>query len=219
MSTAGTVFVFDHDFSLLFELRESAGDQLVEFLPWGSLQQPVVAADSTQQSTHDLQCLLVMLSALPGGMDELERLCSSVTPMPVVAISSDSSVQAAVAAIHSGAAQYVVQPASMDTLWREIESAFNVAQERRQQREQEVAERLKLLSEYEYDVLTGIAAGHSNREMAQTFDMSVRGIEHRRSRISRKLQVSSSSELVALAKLLAGPDSLLRSDAACEDAV
>jgi hypothetical protein len=29
MSAAGTVFVFDHDFSLLFELRESAGDQLV----------------------------------------------------------------------------------------------------------------------------------------------------------------------------------------------
>jgi FixJ family two-component response regulator len=191
----------------------------VEFLPWGAFHQPDVAADSTQQSTHDLQCLLVMLSALPGGMDELERLCSSVTPMPVVAISNDASVQAAVAAIHAGASQYVVQPASMDTLWREIESAFNVAQEWRQQREQEVADCLKLLSEQEYDVLTRIATGHSNREMARALGMSVRGIEHRRSRISRKLQVSSSSELVALARVLAGPGSLLRDDADYEDAV
>jgi two-component system response regulator NreC len=55
------------------------------------------------------------------------------------------------------------------------------------------------LSEREVGVLTLIALGHTNTEIAQQLYLSVRTVESHRSHIQRKLQLSTRAELVAYA--------------------
>jgi two-component system response regulator NreC len=55
------------------------------------------------------------------------------------------------------------------------------------------------LSEREVDVLTLIALGHTNAEIAERLYLSVRTVETHRAHIQQKLEVSSRAELVAYA--------------------
>jgi FixJ family two-component response regulator len=61
--------------------------------------------------------------------------------------------------------------------------------------------RLAALTAKEREVLDLIAAGKTNREMADTLGLSVRAVEDRRARLMKKVNVGSVAELV---QVLAG---------------
>lgn len=188
-----TVFVLDHDLDIVFQLRETGEDQSVDVVHWDVDRRASPDQLKPPARKDGIQCAVVRISLLTNGIQDLRRLCELADDLPIIVLSDDASVQTAVAAVRAGAVQYLAEPVDSDTLWNEIDAAFEVAV---QGRKQATSEAMQRLTDKERDVLNRIVAGQSNREMAQTFELSVRGVEHRRSQIARKLQVSSMRELL-----------------------
>lgn len=147
-------------------------------------------------------CLLLDVR-MPGqdGLALYEELLSEGKRLPVIFMTAHAEVSMAVAAMKTGAIEFLEKPFDRATLVDRIERALATDAAWRQ-REAEFAalqERIGQLTERDRQTLDLLLAGESNRSMAAKLDLSERAVEMRRAALMRRLNVSSLVELLDLA--------------------
>lgn len=145
---------------------------------------------------------LVLDIRMPGmtGLELQRKLADGGRSIPIVMISGHADVRIAVEAMTLGAVTLLEKPFRLDELLANVRKALEkdaVAREARQ-KSADADARLAALTTKEREVLDLIAAGKTNREMADALGLSVRAVEDRRSRLMKKVQVGSVAELVKL---------------------
>jgi FixJ family two-component response regulator len=135
------------------------------------------------------------------GLELYEQLLREGKRIPVIFITAHADVPTAVAAMKTGALEFLEKPfdghqllervqaaIELDSEWRERDAAFT-----------KVEGRISRLNERDRETLQLIVAGESNKSMASTLFLSERAIEMRRAAIMKKLDVQSLAELFELA--------------------
>jgi len=106
--------------------------------------------------------------------------------------------------MRAGALHFFEKPFRDYDLWTALQEAVELDHQRRlaRLRQEEVEERLGVLTEKEYAVLEMICDGKTKKVMAAELGVSVRTVEHHRTQLARKLQVNSLAGLLHFAMSL-----------------
>jgi two-component system response regulator FixJ len=117
-----------------------------------------------------------------------------------IVLSVGNSVPLAVACMKAGTSDFLLLPLEADTCAKAIGAALEPAP-RRVTRQMAVERRMiaAKLSQREIQVLEGLVAGYSNKELGEKLEISERTVEVHRSRIMRRLDAESFAELVIMA--------------------
>ncbi len=115
-------------------------------------------------------------------------------------ISGHADVRIAVEAMTLGAVTLLEKPFRLDELLTHVRRAIDKDRADRAAREltADADARLAALTPKEREVLELIAAGKTNRDMADALGLSVRAVEDRRARLMKKVDAKSVAELVTL---------------------
>lgn len=136
----------------------------------------------------------------PSGLD-LQRAAREASPdLAFVFISGHGVVSDAVAALKDGAVDFLEKPVDPDRLLHSIERGLaqsRVATERRQRREAAVA-RLARLTPRELQVCRLVGQGLLNKQIASELGTSEKTVKTQRGRAMRKIQATSTADLVDL---------------------
>ena len=195
-----TVFVIDDDVAvrqgLSFMLR-SAG-------------YPVEAFPSAHSFLEDYDprrggCLLLDVQ-MPRttGLELQQRLNLRGWRIPVIFITGHGTIPSAIAAMKSGAFDFIEKPLREDTLLESVERALHwndKAYEERLERAT-LQGRAALLTPREREVFELVAAGEPNKIIASRLGISFRTVELHRTHIIEKLKARSLSDLIRMAIIL-----------------
>ena len=125
------------------------------------------------------------------GLQMYEQLIRDGKRLPVIFITAHADVSTAVAAMKSGAIEFLEKPFDRETLLKRVRKSLEIDAESRRQNAQyaAISHRIERLSARERETLMLIQAGESNKSMAASLFLTERAVEMRRSTIMRKLQV------------------------------
>ena len=134
------------------------------------------------------------------GLEHYETLIRERKRLPVIFITAHADVSTAVAAMKTGAVEFLEKPFDRDTLLERIQRALDLDSEwrRREAEFNAVDLRIARLNDRDRDTLLLILAGLSYKSMASRLFISERAVEMRRAAIMRKLEVRSLAELLEL---------------------
>jgi FixJ family two-component response regulator len=147
-------------------------------------------------------CLLLDL-CMPrqSGLELYEQLLCEGKRLPAIFITAHGDVRNAVAAMKSGAIEFLEKPFERETLVDRVRKALALDAQWRQ-RDAEfaaLAQRIERLNRRDRETLALIQAGQTNKAMANRLGITERAVEMRRSAIMRKLGVRSVAEVIDLA--------------------
>ena len=157
-------------------------------------------------SWPDAPSCLVLDVRMPGtsGLVLFERLAErGLLPLlPVIFLTGHGDVPTAVAAVKSGAFDFVEKPFSNNALVDRIEQALHASGEALAQRRiaLDVGCAVAELTEREREVMRHVIAGRPNKLIADALDISVRTVEVHRARLFDKMNVKSAVELANLVR-------------------
>lgn len=192
-----TVFVVDDD----ADLRNSM-ESLIS-----ALGHHVLTFSSGPQFRHYYQahmpgCLLLDVH-MPRqtGLELYEQLLQEGKRIPAIFVTAHADVSTAVAAMKTGAIEFLEKPFERAMLGGLIAKALALDAQWRAQEAQlvEVESKIASLTSRERQTLDMIIDGCSNKVMASRLDLTERAIEMRRASIMRKLKVDSTAELLNVA--------------------
>jgi two-component system response regulator FixJ len=137
------------------------------------------------------------------GLELQRRLREARAGFPVIVITGHADVALAVEAMKSGAVDFIEKPFEDEVLLSAIRVALSrhVKDSERHARIAAVRERMRLLSEREREVLTGLVAGKPNKIIAHDLGISARTVEVYRANVMTKMRADSLSDLVRMALL------------------
>ncbi len=200
MPSPSTVFVVDDDEQVresLAALIQSAGFEPrcfasgVEFL---------------ERYVPNGPACLVLDLRLPqmSGLDVIETLAVRNMRLPVIMISGHGDIPAAVAAMKSGAIDFLEKPYRGAALLESIRRAVELDARTRQsdEKRRDLVSRYETLTADEKQVLELTAAGKPDKAIALKLDLSLRTIQLRRASLMRKLEAHGRAELIRLAHTL-----------------
>ncbi|WP_292104541.1 response regulator FixJ [Brevundimonas sp.] len=141
---------------------------------------------------------------MPGlsGLDLLRRIRTLELPHPVIVITGHADVSMAVEAMKAGAWDFLEKPFDDQVFIRLVEGALAApaaAMAPAGGASVDTPEWLSRLSPRERDVLAGVAAGQSNKEIARDLEISARTVEVYRANLMSKAGVRTLSDLMRLA--------------------
>ncbi len=197
VATPTTVFVVDDD----GPLRKSLA-ALLE-----ALELPVrtfaSAAEFRAFYRPELPGCLLLDVRMPvqDGLQLYEQLLAEGKRLPVIFITAHADVSTAVAAMKSGAIEFLEKPFDRHTLIDRIRKALALDAEwrRGEARYTALEDRVRRLNERDRETLEMILAGEPNKVMAARLDISERAVEMRRASLMKKLEVDSLAELLEVA--------------------
>jgi FixJ family two-component response regulator len=196
VSAEQTIFVVDDDEAVGRALT-TAGKLLGHPVRAFTSAQAFLAAYDPEQPG----CLVLDIR-MPGmtGLELQRALADAGTPIPIVMVSGHADVRIAVEAMTLGAVTLLEKPFRLDELLAHVRRALEKDRAERGARQQsaDAGARLASLTAKEREVLDLIAAGKTNREMADQLGLSVRAVEDRRARLMKKVDAKSVAELVTL---------------------
>jgi FixJ family two-component response regulator len=134
------------------------------------------------------------------GVQLYETMLQEGKRLPVIFITAHADVTTAVAAMKTGAIEFLEKPYDRDSLVGLVRKTLELDAQWRK-REAEFAtlkDQIELLSDRERETLDLILAGESNKTMASKLFITERAVEMRRAQIMRKLNVTSLAELLDL---------------------
>jgi two-component system response regulator FixJ len=190
------VYVIDDDEAMrdsLMFLLDSAGFEVTLF---EAAQQFLDAL-----STLSFGCVVSDVR-MPGidGIELLKRLKAAHSTFPIVVMTGHGDVPLAVEAMKLGAVDFLEKPFEDDRLIAMIDGAIREAEPaaKSEALAHDIAARVASLSPRERQVMDGLIAGLSNKQIAREYDISPRTIEVYRANVMTKMQANSLSELVRL---------------------
>jgi len=182
----------------------------------------LLTADGLTVEAHDsADAFLDRLDSLPSGcvitdvqmpgmtgLELLSRLRPRAREFPIIVLTGQADVPMAVEALRNGALDLVEKPFESASLLETVRRALARRSEAQalESAKVEIAERLQSLSSREREVLEGVVAGGSNKEVARTLAISPRTVESYRANIMMKMRASSLSELVRMTLLATAAD-------------
>lgn len=144
--------------------------------------------------------LLDVQMPVQNGLQLYETLLQEGKRLPVIFITAHADVTTAVAAIKTGAIEFLEKPFDRNSLVDLVRKALELDSQWRK-REAEFAalkQQIEQLSERDRETLELLLAGESNKTMASKLFITERAVEMRRASIMRKLKVSTLAELLDL---------------------
>ena len=195
-----TILVVDDDTSVrvaVKELLESVGLKVILF---GS------AAEFLENTIPDASCCMVLDVRMPemSGLKLQEELLKAEVQVPIVFISGHADIAMAVRAMKAGTVDFLAKPFSTQDLLDAVFAALARARARRTQEESLSAlrERFSSLSVREKEVLSHVAGGRLNKQIAGDLGVSEVMVKVHRANGMRKMHTKSVAELVRMTHLL-----------------
>ncbi|PRH89556.1 DNA-binding response regulator [Labrys okinawensis] len=132
------------------------------------------------------------------GIELLKRVKATAGHLPVIVMTGHGDVPLAVEAMKLGAIDFMEKPFEDERLINVLHAAFEQSTKATKVAADasELAARLASLSPRERQVLNGLVAGLSNKEIAREYEISPRTVEVYRANVMTKMQAGSISELV-----------------------
>lgn len=176
----------------------------------GECPSPDLLEASIREASPDILLLDVTIGET-NGLDLLPRLQKSFPDLPVIIFSVHDELFYAPRALQGGARGYVMKAEDPEVL---IEAIRQVAEgeiyaSQRARRQLEKASELadsaapfpveEILTAREVEIVEAIAAGNDSPSIAEQLHLSVKTVEAHRSRIRKKLGLTSSIELIRFA--------------------
>ncbi len=198
--TAPHVFVVDDEEDLrraLARLLQAEGFAVTTFAS---------AQEFLDRVTPGTAGCCVLDVAMPGldGLELQKRLGGADSPIQVVFLTGHGDIPMSVAAMKSGAVDFLTKPVRRTDLMRAVNAALQLAQGRQATTEKTAALRARYatLTPREREVLTHVIAGKLNKVIAFDLGTSEHTIKVHRGRVMEKLAVASLPELVHAAQAL-----------------
>lgn len=191
------VYVVDDDRDVRRSLSFMLSASKIRSYPFGS-------GSDFLDSLTDLEpgCVLLDLRmANVDGFDVMGAMKEREIDWPVIVMTGHGEVQTAVRAMKLGAVDFIEKPFSESALLSSFEQAFSVLEQRQgdAKRQRDARKRVDLLTAREADVLKGLLAGETNRQIGERLGISLRTVEMHRSNMMERLQVANLAEALALA--------------------
>jgi two-component system response regulator FixJ len=196
MISEATVYVVDDD--------PAARDSVSALVTSAGLRvQSFSSAEAFLQNSRPdkASCLVTDLRMIGmSGLDLLEQLQKSNSPLPVILISAYADVPVAVRAMEAGAVTLLEKPCRHDQLITAIHKALekDISDREIRTRKTELKRRLATLTPEEYEVMQRMVAGKLNKVVANELLISLRTVETRRHKVLEKMQADSLAELVRI---------------------
>lgn len=159
-------------------------------------------------STHELLdadvldnpgCLILDVR-MPGtsGLDLQRHLIQNANPKPIIFLTGHGDIPMTVQAMKAGAVDFLTKPVRDQTLIDAVIAAIGIDAARRAQAQiaQRNTDRFRRLTPRESEVLSELARGRVNKQIA--FDLGIREVTVKlhRSNVMRKMEVTSIGELI-----------------------
>jgi two-component system, LuxR family, response regulator FixJ len=149
-----------------------------------------------------LGCILldVRMAGMDGYAVQAELIRRGID-LPVIFMSGHGDVPSAVRAVKLGAFDFLEKPFQDGVLLPTVRQACALSlndQQRRAQRSEAMA-RLSRLSTRETQILRGLLAGMTNKEIARRFEISPRTVEMHRANMMRDMNCEALSDVIRLA--------------------
>lgn len=191
------VYVVDDDRDVRRSLSYMLGAADIRAYPFAS------GADFLE-SLGDLEpgCILLDLRMTkPDGFDVMEELQRREIDWPLIVMTGHGDVKSAVRAMKLGAVDFIEKPFAESTLLACFEQAFRILEERQgdARRRRAARDRVAQLTARESDVLRGLLAGETNRQIGERLGISLRTVEMHRGNMMERLGVANLAEALALA--------------------
>jgi two-component system, LuxR family, response regulator FixJ len=144
--------------------------------------------------------LLDVQMPVQSGLQLYKTLLQEGKRLPVIFITAHADVTTAVAAMKTGAIEFLEKPFDRHSLVELVRKALELDAQWREQAAEFTAlkKQIDSLSERDRETLDLILAGESNKSMAVKLFITERAVEMRRASIMRKLKVRTLPELLDL---------------------
>lgn len=159
-------------------------------------------------AAHDASlpgCAVVDLG-LPGldGLALQHRLADAGDPCPVIFLSGQGSIPAAVQAMRGGAVDFLTKPVETATLLAAIQVALarDAGNRARRAADADLRARLESLTPREREVMAEVVTGLLNKQIADRLGAAEKTIKVHRGRVMHKMGVRSIAELVTICNRL-----------------
>lgn len=168
------------------------------------------AADGREaiQKVHkELPDVAVIDISMPGmdGLEVLNQICSYYPKLPVIVLTMHEEEQYVVRAIEAGAMGYVTKRSAPEQLVDAIRRVHAGSRYLTEAAAESLAlhvarmgqggSGLESLSTRELQVLTRLAQGHTNREIAEAYNISIKTVDTYRYRVLKKLNLRNNADL------------------------
>jgi FixJ family two-component response regulator len=165
---------------------------------------PFASGGDFLESLGDLApgCILLDLRMpKPDGFEVMEELGRREIDWPVIVMTGHGDVKSAVRAMKLGAIDFIEKPFSESALLSCFEQASHLLEERQGDscRRSDALKRVGLLTVRELEVLQGLLAGETNRQIGTRLGISLRTVEMHRGNMMDRLAVANLAEALALA--------------------
>lgn len=135
------------------------------------------------------------------GFQVMAELARRAIDWPIIVMTGHGEVPVAVRAMKQGAVDFIEKPFSEEALLGCLATAFKLLNEREAagRRKRAARERVDQLTARETEVLEGLLAGESNKQLAQRLGISLRTVEMHRGNMMDRLEVANLAEALTLA--------------------
>ena len=195
-----TIYVIDDDADVraaIEDLLKAAGLRSQTF---------GTAEDFLAAKRSDGPNCLVLDVSLPGmnGLDFQEQLAKAGRHIPVIFITAHGDIPMTVRAMRSGALEFLTKPFDDDQLLQAIQQALARDHVIRQQEAEVTAlqKRFDRLTPRERQVMSLVASGMLNKQIASDLNVSEITIKVHRARVMQKMQAASLADLVRMTERL-----------------
>jgi FixJ family two-component response regulator len=195
-----TVFIIDDDASV----RESIHD-LVESVSLHAESFATAQGFLSSQRRDGPSCLVLDVR-LPdaSGLDLQQELSRAGVKIPIIFITGHADIPMTVKAMKSGAVEFLTKPFREQDLLDVIHRALRCDRGVREKQKQlaELQKRYSTLSARECEVMSLVASGLLNRQIAAELGSSETTVKIQRGRVMQKMQAKSLPDLVRMADRL-----------------
>jgi len=188
----------------LRRLVEDAGDMVV-------VAEAVDGREAIKKVQENLPDVAVIDLSMPGmdGLEVVGWLLSHYPKLPVLILTMHEEEQYVIRAIGAGAMGYVTKRSAAEQLLaairkvhgggRYITEAIAESLARRVAKGAKAQSPLDSLSNREIQILSRLALGHTNREIAEDYNISIKTVDTYRGRLLKKLNLRNNAELTRFA--------------------
>ena len=200
MTTVPKVFVVDDDASVRSSLKFLIGTVGLQVETFDS------AEAALQRVPPDSPSCLVLDVRLRGlsGLDLQHELVARNCQIPIVFITGHGDIPMTVRAMKAGAVEFLTKPFRDQDLLDAIHIALQRDHARREQEKQltELQQRFELLTSREREVISLVAAGKLNKQIADQLGTAENTVKVHRSRAMEKLGADSLADMVRMIEKL-----------------